>query len=330
MLIPDSLLNKACRRPRRPKARGMTLVELMVSLVILMIVLGAVYSILNLQQTKAVQVTRTTVLQTDAQVAFTLLKWDMLLAGLGYPYELQDALQLSNNGGDITLKAVGLGFEMNRTQWSYLVDEVNGSSLPVRRWDDAHANFQAGDTIIVMNEVRKPMYENLVITAVDTFTFYDPVWNNPIPALWLDVSGSISARPGLLVLRRNAETYYGGLAYTLSSDTLMRGNEALLTNVEEIQFRYGLDTDNDGIIDSWTDVNNPPLNPNYGRKWAVRFTVVVGSDVIAGWQAAEDSILIETEPVPYYHVLTPDLKRRKRAVLSSVIYPQNLQPGEKL
>ena len=330
MRIPDSLRNKARRMPYRPAARGMTLVELMVSLVILMIVLGAVYSILNLQQTKAVQVTRTTVLQTDAQVAFTLLKWDMLLAGLGYPYELQDALQLSNYGGDITLKAVGLGFEMSRTQWSYLVDEVSGSSLPVRRWADEHANFQAGDTIMVMNEVRKPIHENLVITGVDTFTFYDPVWNNPIPALWLDISGTISARPGLLVLRRNAETYYGGLTYTLSNDTLMRGTEALLTNVEEIQFRYGLDTDNDGIIDTWTDTNNPPLNPNYGHKWAVRFTVVVGSDVIAGYQAVEDSILIETDPVPYYLVLTPDMKRRKRAVLSSVIFPQNLQPGERL
>jgi len=45
---------------RSRNARGMTLVELLVSLVILMIVLGAVYSILNLQQTKSSQVTRTT------------------------------------------------------------------------------------------------------------------------------------------------------------------------------------------------------------------------------------------------------------------------------
>lgn len=330
MHIPDSLLNAMNRTRRgRQMTPGMTLVELMVSLVILMIVLGAVYSILNLQQTKAVQVTRTTVLQTDAQVAFTLLKWDLLLAGLGYPYDLQDALQLSNSGSDITLKAVGLGFEMNRTQWSYLVDNVDGSSLPVRRWDDAHANFQTGDTVIVMNEVRKPLYENVVITGVDTFTYYDPVWNNPIAALRLNIAGGVTARAGLLVLRRNADTYYSGLTYRLSNDTLMRGNEALLTNVEAIQFRYGLDTDNDGIVDNWSDANNPLFNPNYGRKWAVRFTVVVASDPMAGYQAIEDSITIENDPDTTY-ALDTDRKRRKRAILSSIVYPQNLQPGERL
>ncbi|MBE0433279.1 PilW family protein [candidate division WOR-3 bacterium] len=316
-------------RRRHRLAHGMTLVELMVSLVILMIVLGAVYSILNLQQTKAVQVTRTTVLQTDAQVAFTLLKWDMLLAGLGYPYGLQDALQLSNNGGDITLRAVGLGFEMNRTQWSYLIENASGTSVSIRRWDDNPANFQAGDTLIVMNEVRRPIYEDLIITSVDTFTYYDPIWNNPIPAIRLIVNDAITARAGLMVFRRNADTYYNGLTYTLANDTLMRGNEALLTNVEAIQFRYGIDTDNDGIIDNWSDANNPLFNPNYGQKWAVRFTVVVASDPMAGYQAIEDSITIENDP-PYTYDLDFNRKRRKRAVLSSIIYPQNLQPGEGL
>ena len=312
------------------RGRGMTLVELMVSLVILMVVLGAVYSILNLQQTKSVQVTRTTVLQTDAQVAFTLLKWDILLAGMGYPYEDQDAFQLANAGSDATLKAVGLGFEMSHSQWSYLLDNVDGGTLPVRRWDDNLANFQIGDTLIIMNEVRRPLYEGLIITGIDTFTFYDPIWNNEVPGLLLNISENIGARAGLIVFRRNAATYFGGLTYTLTNDTLMRGTEALLTNVEAIQFRYGLDTDNDGIIDNWSNANNPLFNPMYARKWAVRFTVVIASDIITGYQAPEDSILIETDPAPYYLVLTPDMKRRKRAILSSIIYPQNLQPGEGL
>jgi len=316
-------------RLRPGHKRGMTLVELMISLVILMIVLGAVYSILNLQQTKSVQVTRTTILQTDAQVAFTLLKWDLLLAGLGYPYGLQDALQLSNSGGDITLKGVGLGFEMNRTQWSYLLDNVVGSALPVRRWTDSLANFAIGDTIIIINEVRKPIHENLVITGIDTFTYYDPVWNNPVSALRLHVGPAITARAGLMVFRRNAGIYNSGLTYTLSHDTLMRGGEALLTNVEAIQFRYGLDQNNDGIVDSWSNTNNPLFNANYGSKWAVRFTVVIASDPIKDYQTIEDTVWIETDPV-YELPLTSDQKRRKRAILSSIVYPQNLQPGEEL
>jgi prepilin-type N-terminal cleavage/methylation domain-containing protein len=315
-------------RLRHGPRHGMTLVELMISLVILMIVLGAVYSILNLQQTKSVQVTRTTILQTDAQVAFTLLKWDLLLAGLGYPYELQDALQLSNSGSDVTLKGVGLGFEMNRTQWSFLLDEVGGSALPVRRWTDSLANFAIGDTIIIMNEVRKPVYENLVITGIDTFTYYN-IWGSPTPALRLHVGPTVSAHFGYIVFRRNTAVYNNGLTYTLANDTLMRGSEALLTNVEAIQFRYGLDTDNDGIVDNWSDANNPLFNPNYSRKWAVRFTVVIASDLIKDYETVEDSVRIEADPV-YEYGLDPYQKRRKRAILSSIVYPQNLQPGEDL
>ena len=313
----------------RQRSTGMTMVELMISLVILMIVLGAVYSILNLQQTKSIQVSRTTVLQTDAQVAFTLVKWDLLMAGLGYPYEDQDALVLANQGADVTLKAVGLGFEMNRTQWSYLLDEVDGSVLQVRRWNDSLANFAVGDTIIVMNEVRRPIYEDLIITGVDTFTYYDPVWNNPTSALRLTIGPSLSARAGLLVLRRNADTYYNGLTYTVSGDTLMRGNEALLTNVEAIRFRYGYDQDGDGIVESWGPTNNPPFNPNYGSRWAVRFTMVVSSDVITGYEATNDTVRIENDP-PYEYELDPVAKRKRRAILSSIVHPQNLQPGERL
>lgn len=312
------------------RTSGMTLVELMVSLVILMIVLGAVYSILNLQQTKSIQVTRTTVLQTDAQVAFTLVKWDLLLAGLGYPYELQDALQLSNIGSDATLKGVGLGFEMNRTQWSYLLDDVDGSSLPVRRWDDSLANFQIGDTVIIINEVRKAIHQDLIITGIDTFTYYDPIWNIATPGFNLHIGPSITARAGLMVFRRNSDTYNAGLTYTLSGDTLMRGNEALLTNVEAIQFRYGIDNDGDGIVESWGAANNPPFNANYTNKWAVRFTMVVSSDPMAGYEVLEDSIMIENDP-PYVIQLDIDRrKQRKRAILSSVVYPQNLQPPEGL
>jgi type II secretory pathway pseudopilin PulG len=309
------------------KSRGMTMVELLVSLVILMVVLGAVYSILNLQQTKSTQVTRTTVLQTDAQVAFTLVKWDLLLAGLGFPFARQDAFQLSNSGGDVTLRATGLGFEMNRTQWSYLLDNVNGSVLSVRRWADSISYFAVGDTIMIMSEVRDPVHQDLIVTGVDTFTYFDPIWNLATDGHRLQVDRPLKARAGLMVFKRNADTYNTGLTYRLAGDTLMRGNEALLTNVEAIQFRYGIDTDGDEVVDLWRDVNNPPFNPNYGAKWAVRFTMVITSEGMTGYEYPLDSVTIEEDP-PYSYPLSPADKRRKRAILSTIVYPPNLQPGE--
>jgi prepilin-type N-terminal cleavage/methylation domain-containing protein len=315
------------RRNNKASRHGMTMVELLVSLVILMVVLGAVYSILNLQQRKSTQVTRTTVLQTDAQVAFTLVKWDLLLAGLGYPFQNQDAVQISNNGADLTLRATGLGFEMSRTQWSYLLDDVAGTDLSVRQWDDSLANFAVGDTIMIVSEVRNPVYRDLIVTGIDTFTYFDPIWNLQTKANRLQVDMPVSARGGLLVLRRNAATYNVGLTYRLAGDTLMRGNEVLLTGVEAMQFRYGIDTDGDEIIDLWQDSNNPPFNPNYGSKWAVRFTMVVASEGMAGYEYPDDSVTIDSNP-PYTYPLNPGQKRRKRAILSSIVYPQNLQPGE--
>jgi prepilin-type N-terminal cleavage/methylation domain-containing protein len=314
-------------RKRNRGSRGMTLVELLVSLVILMVVLGAVYSILHLQQTKSSQVTRTTVLQTDAQVAFTLVKWDFLLAGLGFPFGRQDAFQLSNNGSNVTLRAAGLGFEMNRTQWSYLLDNVSGSVLPVRNWNDTLSNFAIGDTIMIMSEVRDPIHLDLIITGIDTFTYFDPIWGQQTDGLRLQVDRPIRARAGLMVFERNADTYNTGLTYSLVGDTLLRGNEALLTNVEAIQFRYGIDTDGDDIIDDWRDTNNPPFNANYGAKWAVRFTMVITSEGVLDYQYPADSVVIEDDP-PYSYPLTPLQKRRKRAILSSIVHPPNLQPEE--
>lgn len=318
--------------------KGMTLVELMVSLVILMLVLGAIYSILNMQQTRATQVSRTTILQTDAQVAFTLLKWDLLIAGLGYPFGNQDAVQLipvgGTQGAGIGLKAAGLGFEMNRLHWSYVLDAPGGPEMILRRWQDSLANFAQGDTIAILDAMRNPIlgYEELIVQnnpMQDTLAYVDSLWGDIIPAQRVNVGVSVSTIHGSIVMKKHSGIYYGGLTYQISGDTLKRGTEALLNNVEAIAFRYGIDTDGDEIIDSWGDINNPPFNPNYNRKWAIRFTMVVTSEGMPGYTYPDNSVTIEDNP-PYTYPLNDIQKRRKRAILSSIVYPQNLQPGEEL
>ena len=157
----------------------------------------------------------------------------------------------------------------------------------------------------------------------------DSLWEDSIPALKLGIGIPITARAGLMVFTRDASIYYGGLNYSISAtgDTLYRGTEALLTNVEAIQFRYGVDNDGDGVIESWYD-NNPP-NRSYQRKWAIRFTMVLTSEGMRGYIYPHDSVTIEDDP-PYTYPLTNFQKRKKRAFLSSIVYPQNLQPEEEL
>lgn len=313
---------------RRLKSfRGMTLVEVLISLVILMILLGAVYQILHIQQSRANQVNKTTVLQTDAQVAFTLLKWDMLLTGLGYPYDQTNAFMLPNSpwGTSAVMHAVGLGFEMARCHWAYLLANASGNFFLARRWDDSLANFMAGDTIMIVNESRSPVYTDLVVATVDTMSYMDSTWGIKIPAQKVTLAAStISCRAGLLVFRRAGALYTGGINYHRSAtgDTLYRGAEPLLNNVEALEIRYGFDSNGDNIIDTWSNQVQP--NPNWGRKWAIRYTMVVASEAMAGYRYPLDSFNVEG--VTYG--LTTQQRAKKRVFLQGVVYPQNLQPPE--
>lgn len=319
---------KTCQRPGRPG--GMTLIEVMISLVILMILLGAVYSILHIQQMRANQINKTTILQTDAQVAFTLMKWDMLLTGLGYPFSQTNAFSLPNTpwGTSATMRAVGLGFEMARCHWSYLVTNAAGNSFMARRWPDSLANFAVGDTVMIVNETRSPIYSNLVVASVDTTSWMDSTWGFKIPAQRVTIaSASIAARTGLMVFQSTSALYSGGLTYRRSAtgDTLFRGNEPLLNNVEALEIRYGIDNDGDNIIETWSNRSDLFPNPNWTRKWAIRYTMVVTSEAMAGYRYPGASYVIEGVT---YNVTTPLQISKKRVFLQGVVYPQNLQPPE--
>jgi len=312
--------------------KGMTLVELMVSMVILMIVLGAVYSIMSIQQTRATNVSKTAVLQTDAQVAFTLLKWDLLMVGLGYPFTRSDAIFVPAGGSNVLLKAVGLGFEMNRARWSYVLTHAFGepqTELLLRRWADTLSNFRGGDTVLMLDANREPIYQNIVIADVETTFYYDTLWERDIPAQRIFLSGAVAIDYGTIVFQRSSTPYYSALTYTSLNDTLKRGNEVLLTNVEAIQFRYGIDQNGDGVVETWSNQNATLPNPSYLKKWGIRFTAVFTSEPILGYKYPANSITIENSP-PYTYTLSPVQQRKKRVILQTTVYPQNLQPPERM
>lgn len=304
--------------------KGMTLIEILVSLVILTFTLGAIFTILNLQTVKSTQVQKTSILQTDAQVALTLLKWDFASAGLAFPKV--DSAVISLNGGlagtdAISLKAVGLGFESGRIKWSWLLEEANSTIIKVRSWADTLLNFEAGDTIVVLEVNRTTLKPpgDCVISSVDTFTFYDN-WGNPVTASRLTLDKPVAAIAGLVVIGKHSKIYSPGITISVSNKKLVRGSDTLLDNVEELQFSYGIDNDGDGVIETWTD--NIPQFATLERKWGIRYTLVVTSRPMGGYTYPRDSIYIED----HVYVLTAADKRMKRAIFTGVISPPNLQP----
>ena len=310
--------------------KGMTLVEILISLVILMFLLGAVYSILNLQTVRAIQVQKTSVLQTDAQIALTLMKWDLSAAGLAFPKV--DSAVVSGDGGfggsdSINLKAVGLGFESSRVRWSWLLEKVtNKNMIIVRAWDDPMWNFNSGDSIVVLDRDRKIMNPpgDLEITSpVDTFTYTDQ-WGNPVKACSISISNPLNAIAGLVVISKIQSLYSPGIKISVNANNeLVRGKDILLDNVEDLQFAYGVDTDGDGIIDSWSD-NKPLQAIALGQKWVIRYTLVVTSRPMGGYTYPDITYTIENHT---YDILTNRM-RMKRAIFTGIIAPPNLQPPE--
>jgi len=308
----------------------MTLIEIMVSLVILMIVLGAIYSILTIQQQRATVVSETSVLQADAQVAYTLFKWDLMLSGLGHPKN-NAVLTCFNNTGylgsdGLNLRGVSFGFEMNQTRWGYLLEGAGGTQLIVSRFKDTTTWFHQSDHIVILSDSREILDPpgDVVVSSVDTFTYYDEN-GNPKPAQRLTIgTPAFTKNVQVVVTYNNPDIYNTGILYQVVNGVLERGTEDLLDNVENIQFAYGLDTDEDTVIDTWTNIiPDSLLRPTpYDRRWALRYTMVVTSRAIPNYTYPDANITLEDNT----YALTQEMRRRKRTFFSGILYPQNLEP----
>ncbi len=306
--------------------KGMTLVEILVSLLILSFILAAIFTILNLQTVRSIQVQKTAILQTDAQVALTLLKWDLGAAGLAYPKQ-DDAVQSLpgagfNNSDAISLRAVGLGFESANIKWSWLLAQSSSAQIQVRRHLDPDMNFAPGESLVVLDANRQIMNPpgDFVVTDTASFVFIDQ-WGNTIPGLLVDVNNPVGAIAGLVVIRKYEAFYNPGVTISLNANgQLIRGNDILLENVEDLQFAYGIDSDGDDVIDSWSP--NVPTFATQGRKWAIRYSLVVASRPMGNYEYPIDPINIEDNS----YALNASQKMRKRAILTGIIAPPNLQP----
>lgn len=309
--------------------RGMTLVEMLVSLVIMMIVLGAIFSILNVQQTKALNVETTAVLQTDAQVALTLLRWDLFMAGYGMT--MYDASVASDNSEDapdkITLRGVGLGFETDYTDWAPIMERTPGSNeIFVYRFNDTMPDFQVGDEVIVVDQQKRLLESDCHILSIDTITLY--VAEFVLSGLRIQIDKNVAVNKGNILFRPDMDIYTAGIQYTINNKKLMRGDQIFLENVEDVQFAYGFDLDGNGAIDDDEWFNDLKAVPGYSpqifytNKAAVRSTFVMLSERgLKDYTYPADACSLED----HIYTLSNTDKRYKREFVSAITRPRNLQ-----
>ncbi len=317
------------RVKKEHKNCGMTLVEILVSLVIMMIVLGAIFSILNLQRTKAINVQSTTILQTDAEIAASLLRWDLFMAGYGIAPDRQSIVSYDNTTApdSVTLYGAGLAFEAKATNWTPVLQVARQSNkIIVYRFPEPSVNIGLNDRIIIVDQNKMLLDSNLIITQIDTTQYLGG--EDSMPAFELTLSRSVNAPQGAIIFRTDSITYFNGITYKVVGKTLKRGNDDFLENVEDIQFAYGIDLNDNGTFEANEWFNNLSDIPNYEptllyrHKNAIRSTFVVLSNRrLNDYRYLADSITNENHS---YNLSALD-KRYKRKIVRAISWPRNLQ-----
>ncbi len=308
--------------------RGLTLLEIMVSVVILIIVIGAIVAILNIQRTKAMNVQATSVLQTDAQVALSLFRRDLFMTGYGMPYTDYSILttdSANSSGNDsIHIYSMALGFEASKGNWSPILMSTQSNIVEVYRHDDSVMNLEPGDTVVIISSERNLLASGLVIDTVIPTTHL--AGDDSIPALQLILNNTVSVASGAIVVHVDSTSYYDGISYHINAQKqLVRGDQVFLDHVEDIQFAYGVDEDGSGVIEDneWYNTLNG-FTPLYlsERTVMVRATfVVLAERGLADYRYPFDSLTLEN----HTYTLDPMAKKYKRAIVRSVTFPRNLK-----
>jgi hypothetical protein len=324
----------------------MTLIEVLVSLLILAIIMAGIIVILQVQQSRAISVRSQAILHTEAQVALSIIKWDFYMAG----YAIEQGQWMIQDGDgagplfgrdQVTLRGGVLGIESRKGRWNQILEGVSGQSqVKVRRWDETDLDFIIGDSVILADlNSKKPFEINLCIndTARSTTARGEPAW-------LLTLNRPVSAAMGSFLFMIDPNTYYAP-AVRYSVDSFSRAGrsvpclvrnyagrqEILLENVEEFQVQYGIDANRDGIINDpgeWEDeladwgidlTNQDDLRE---QRFMIRFGIVSTTDrPIPNYTYPQAAIALFNNNYP----ITPPMDMYRRVIMFEEIVPRNIR-----
>ncbi|MEN3045242.1 MAG: prepilin-type N-terminal cleavage/methylation domain-containing protein [Candidatus Hydrothermales bacterium] len=310
--------------------KGFTLIELLVSILIFQIVIIAIIALFITQQRRTIQVQNVSSLQTDAQIAFELLKWDLKMCGfgLGPTSNFIIAQDGGTNGPDaITIFGVALGLELTQTRFN-LVKE--NSPIPTRRihlnlWEmaDTVRNIKPRDFIYGIDPESRNIIEGIQGVQVESTRV-----DHNTKTLTLVLRNPVSCKKGTIIIGvRDQRGVTTGVTYQLDANrVLRRAGVPFLENVEDIQFAYGIDGSNgnpNGVIDPNEWFNDLSVVSNdmiFNNKFAIRVTMVVRSKGIPGFEYGRTQLNIENRVIN----LNRFQRRFDRIILQGVVYPKNL------
>jgi type IV pilus assembly protein PilW len=289
--------------PRHPEA-GFSLVEVMAALVILAIALTAVFATFISQQKSFTVQNRVAEMQQNLRQAVEYMSRDVRMAGYGIP----DNVTIPNNvvaAGVTSLRSlyakdnttgpdqiyILYSFDMDNNQrptWNTGSMAIGAGSVTVDNTSGFSATSTGGDLVIVTDGVKVELFQTVSKTAT-VLTFGGTIY----PATASNAYATGSPPPATsTVSKARFVRYYIDNTTDPSHPTLMvdrmggAAAQPVADDIEDMQFTYGLDTNGDGIIESW---NANATTPSQIRQ--VRLQLVARTRLPeAGWSETRPAI----------------------------------------
>ncbi len=306
--------------------QGFTLVELLVAVGITsIIIIGALYVFLN-QMRHAHTGRRMAIAQSELQLGEGLIRRDIFMAGFGLESNLRGIISGNRTNAPDSIVLLGNAYDLSlgMGRWSFVMEEAqNSNNVTVRDWGDE--GFNEGDHVIFLNDDKNLIAGPVIVNGVSETTGPDLDGDGvPDPALTLSLSENVSLARGVLVYVCPTDgSVASSITYKVDSLVLYRNDAPFLEPVEDMQIAYGLDSDNDGEVDSWVnDVNDLPVNTLRRELKLVRLNILIRTGKYdPHYTYSENQIVLEDRTIQVDSLG----KHYRRAVLRSLTIPRNLR-----
>lgn len=311
--------------------KGMTMVEMLVAITVLGLLSGAIAAVMVSQIRTSMSQTSQSTVQSDVNLALTMMRWDLAHTGFAQPAKEDLVIQSTAPAGlgdNITLAGAIAGAEHNR--WTIVLDApfvLEPNKVMVRRWGgtDSVRNIRLNDTIFAISSLKQRIATTWVSEVTTTGV---PV---PDSQYMLTLNDTVGMLPGSVVYQTGAfgaVAQAGTAAYTYNPATrqLLRNGLPLLDNVEQFQVRYFFDQDADGVVDTtaeFQDVFGAQVDP---VRW--NFTpLLIGVVIVTSPPVIENHQVDFRNTMDIWdssYPLDPMMQRRYRNVHTMLVRPRNI------
>lgn len=319
---------------QRKYQSGFTLVELLMAITVLGLLSGGIAAVMVAQLKSATSQQGLATVQSDVNLAMTIMRWDMAQAGLGRASYLDTVIVSTapaGQGDNMTL--IGTNTAATETdRWSQAIPGsgamLGSNQVMVYRWtgSEADRNLKVGDSVYVLSSLKQFIGRAKINSIyVDSSAGHE---HEMILTLGSDLgilAGSILFSVGT----QGGQTGLGEAArytYDPATRTLLRNGLPLLENVEQFQVRYFFDQNNDRVLDTTAEFSDAFFTTVDPARWNFA-PFLIGVTLVTSPPFNESRAVDLRATIDIWdssYPLTPIMQRHYRNIHTMLVRPRNI------